>query len=171
VPAAAGHVPEPGAAGRAVVIGIGNPYRRDDGVGPAVSGRVAAAVNPEDHPGIRVYEHDGEPAGLLDRWDGVETAILVDSVRTGAPPGTVHRVTLDDRGPLAPAGSTHGLGLGDAVALARAVDRLPPKLVVYGIEAGDTGAGVGLGAAVAAAADHVAAEIVRTLERERRRCV
>jgi hydrogenase maturation protease len=83
----------------------------------------------------------------------------------------VHRIVLDDIGALAAAGSTHGLGIGEAFALARAVDRLPPTLVVYGIEAGDTGDGVGLGAAVAAAADRVATEIVRTLEREARSCV
>jgi hydrogenase maturation protease len=171
-PPAAGRVPEPGvAAGGAVVIGVGNLYRRDDGVGPAVAARVAAALGPEDHPDVRVCEHDGEPAGLLDRWDGAEIAILVDSVRTGAAPGTEHRIALDDIGALAAAGSTHGLGIGEAFALARAVDRLPPTLVVYGIEAGDTGDGLGLGAAVAAAADRVATEIVRTLEREARSCV
>jgi hydrogenase maturation protease len=167
--------PAPGrapAAHGAVVIGIGNPYRRDDGVGPAVAERVAAALDPSDHPRVRVYEHDGEPAGLLDRWEGAEMAIVVDSVRTGARVGTVHRIALGNATHTpATAGSTHGLGLGDAVELARAVGRLPATLLVYGIEAGDTRDGVGLGDAVAAAADEVAAEIVRTLEEEVRPCV
>jgi hydrogenase maturation protease len=173
IPGVAAPVPgrEAGARG-AVVIGIGNPFRRDDGVGPAVAERVTAAFDPRDHPGVRVCEHDGEPAGLLDRWEGAEIAIVVDSVRTGAAPGTVHRVALDGTNhPIGAAGSTHGLGLGDAVELARALDRLPATLVVYGIEAGDIGDGVGLGDPVALAADRVAADIVRALDQEVRPCV
>ena len=172
VPLATAPVPGRDAAARgAVVIGIGNPYRRDDGVGPEVAVRVAAALGPVDRRGVRVYEHDGEPAGLLQRWEGAAMAILVDSVRTGAPAGTVHRITLGDAThTAATAGSTHGLGLGDAIELARAVGRLPPTLLVYGIEAGDTGDGVGLDDPVAAAAARVAAEIVRALDEEVRPC-
>jgi hydrogenase maturation protease len=108
---------------------------------------------------------------LLDLWDGAEIAVVVDSVRTGAPAGTVHRIALDGTAPATSGGSTHGLGLGAAVELACALDRLPPTLVVYGIEAGDAGDGLGLRAAVAEAADQVAADIVRMLDGEVRRCV
>jgi hydrogenase maturation protease len=153
------------------VIGVGNPYRRDDGAGPEVAARVAATLHPDHHPGVRVCEHDGEPAGLLDLWDGAEIAVVVDSVRTGAPAGTVHRIALDGTAPATSGGSTHGLGLGDAVELAGALGRLPPKLVVYGIEAGDTGDGLALSDAVAEAAGQVAADIVRMLRREARTCV
>jgi hydrogenase maturation protease len=73
--------------------------------------------------------------------------------------------------PIGAAGSTHGLGLGDAVELARTLHRLPATLVVYGIEAGDIGDGVGLGDPVALAADRVAADIVRALDQEVRPCV
>jgi hydrogenase maturation protease len=172
-PHATAPVPGRDAAARgAVVIGIGNPYRRDDGVGPAVAVRVAAALGPGDYRHVRVYEHDGEPAGVLQRWDGAQMAVVVDAVRTGAPVGTVHRIAVGDaRHTPATAGSTHGLGVGDAIALARAVGRLPPTLLVYGIEAGDTGDGVGLDDPVAAAAERVAAEIVRMLDQEVQPCV
>jgi hydrogenase maturation protease len=154
-----------------VVIGVGNPYRRDDGVGPAVAARVADGLGSGDHRHVRVCEHDGEPAGLLDLWDGARTAIVVDSVRSGAAPGTVHRTTLHDAArAAAPRGSTHGLGLGDAVELARALGRLPQTMVVVGIEAGDTGHGSGLSDPVADAAERVAAEIVGMLEQEAGPC-
>ncbi len=172
-------VPEPGTpvpasgapAGGAVVIGVGNPYRRDDGVGPAVAARVAETLDPARHPGVRVCEHDGEPAGLLERWDGARIAVVVDAVRTGARPGTVHRVAVGDT-PQATAASSssHGLGLGDAVELARTLGRMPPALVIYGIEPGDAGAGRGLSGPVADAADRVAGEILRLLDREAARC-
>jgi hydrogenase maturation protease len=118
-----------------------------------------------------VCEHDGEPAGLLDIWKGARVAVVVDSVRTGAAAGTVHRAELRDAVRVtAPAGSTHGLGLGEAVELARALDRLPWALVVFGIEAGDTGHGVGLSDAVAGSADRVAAEVVEMMDREAGGC-
>jgi sulfhydrogenase subunit alpha len=171
------HDPERGARSGApsgdgaVVIGVGNPYRRDDGVGPAVAARVLAALDPDGRTGVRVCEHDGEPAGLLDLWDGARAAFVVDSVRSGAAPGTVHRASLGDVArAAAPAGSTHGLGLGDAVELARALGRLPQTLTVFGIEAGDTGHGSGLCQAVADAADRVATEIVGLLDQEAGAC-
>ena len=54
----------------AVVIGVGNEYRRDDGIGPAL---VAALA---DHwlPGVRLVVSDGEPARLMDDWAAVPQA-------------------------------------------------------------------------------------------------
>ena len=46
--------------------GSGNPFRRDDGIGPAV----AAAIERRHLPGVRVVISDGEPSGLLEAWSG-----------------------------------------------------------------------------------------------------
>jgi hypothetical protein len=51
---------------------------------------------------------------------------------------------------LAAPTSSHGLGVGQAVELARALDRLPRKLVVVGVEGADFGQGTDLTGAVAA---------------------
>jgi hydrogenase maturation protease len=48
--------------------------------------------------------------------------------------------------------STHAFGVADAVELARALDRLPPRLILYGIEGGNFAAGVKLSLAVEQAA-------------------
>ncbi|WP_374228259.1 hydrogenase maturation protease [Streptacidiphilus sp. ASG 303] len=77
-------------------------------------------------------------------------------------------------GAAAPAGrsgqaSSHGLGLGEAVELARALDRLPERLVVYAVEGRDTSCGTGLSEPVAEAvgplADRIAAEVAGYLAR------
>ena len=136
------------------MIGVGNPYRRDDAAGLEVARRVAAAAI----PGVRVHEHDGEPAGLLDLWDGTDVAYLVDMVVSGAPPGTVHwfdATVLDvpaERGHS----STHHLSLREAVALARALGRMPGRLVLVGIEGRDARAGEGLHPAVDAGVERAA---------------
>jgi hydrogenase maturation protease len=141
----------------ALVIGIGNAWRADDGVGLEVARRLRGTL-----PGVEVLEREGEPTALIEAWEGTDAVWLVDAVSSGAAPGTVHR--LDAREHELPAElfrtSTHHLGLAEAVELARALGRLPPKMVVYGIEGAEFGAGDGLSPEVSAAAVRVA-EAVR----------
>ncbi|HET7856029.1 MAG TPA: hydrogenase maturation protease [Gaiellaceae bacterium] len=138
---------------RRVVIGTGNAWQGDDGAGLAVARRLRERA-PDD---VDVVEVEGEPVSLVDAWADAEEVFLVDAVSSGTAPGTVHRVDATDS-PL-PAelstASTHTFGVGEAVELARALDRLPGRLVVYGIEAGDLSAGGGLSQEVAAAVDEV----------------
>jgi len=144
-----------------VVIGVGNPYRRDDGVGPAVIVRLRELVP----AGVRLEESDGEPSQLLELWSGADVAVVVDAVRTAeGRPGRIHRLELDGAGPVRSPASSHRVDLGDAVALARVVDRMPATLVLYGIEVVDTSFGPALTPAVEAAADEVAAEILARLK-------
>ena len=145
----------------AVVIGVGNPYRRDDGVGPAVIDRLRDRAP----AGVRLDESDGEPSQLLELWSGADLAIVVDAVRTAdGRPGRVHRRQLDRAVSVGSPASSHRVDLGDAVALALAVDRMPGTLVMYGIEVADTSYGPGLTPAVETAADAVAAAILDRLQ-------
>lgn len=96
---------------------------------------------------------------LLDLWRDAAAAILVDAVATGAPPGTIHRLDAV-RGPMpqavAPAG-THDLGLRDTIELARVLGCLPPRVVLYGIEAATFAVGAPMSGPVIAALPLVAA--------------
>lgn len=128
------------------VIGVGNEYRRDDGVGPVV----VARLRHHAPPGVTFTITDGEPTQLLDAWAGADLAVVIDAVLCEpSVPGRIHRTDAVPR-PGATA-STHGLGIPDAVRLADALGRTPKQLVVYAVEAGDIGFGHGLTAAVAAA--------------------
>jgi hydrogenase maturation protease len=51
--------------------------------------------------------------------------------------------------------STHGLGVGEAIELARTLNRMPNSLTVYGIEGGSFRTGVGLSPEVERAAETV----------------
>lgn len=146
---------------RVVVIGVGNAFRRDDGAGLAVVG----AARPLLPPGVEVVELDGEPARLVEAWGGATAAFVVDAVRDDAPAGTLHHVDAS-RATLprwAAGGGTHSLGVAAAVDLARALDRLPGRLVVLGIEGADFREGTGFSPAVSAvitaAAERLAAEV------------
>jgi len=152
--------------GPAAVIAVGNPLRADDGAGVEVVRRLAGRVP----AGVRLIEVGGEPAGLLDAWDGLGTVVVVDAVRTGGEPGTVHRLDASTEPLPARMGSasTHGLGLAEALELGRALDRLPARVVVVGIEvADDRTVGGGLSRAVHDAIEGAAASVLAELERGR----
>jgi hydrogenase maturation protease len=142
----------------AVVIGIGNEFRRDDGAGPAVVVRLRGLVP----PGVELVITDGEPARLIEAWAGAALAVVVDAVRAQpSHPGQVHRFVVDRPGPgAARTASSHGFGLDDAIALAAALDRMPGRLIVHAIEAGDLAQGTGLTPPVAAALGPVVAAIL-----------
>jgi hydrogenase maturation protease len=140
-----------------LVIGIGNAWRRDDAAGLEVARRLRALAP----AGVSIDEREGEPAGLLDAWDGAESAMIVDAVSSEAPPGTVHRFDAVSA-PLPArtfAHSTHALGLAEAIELGRALGRLPERLVVYGIEGERFDAGAGLSPAVERAVDRLCADL------------
>jgi hydrogenase maturation protease len=137
-----------------LVIGIGNADRGDDAVGQMVAWRLRA----EGAPGMRVVEHSGEPAGLIACLTGTEEAYLVDASMTGSPPGTISRfdVAATKLPRAAFECSTHGLGLVEAIDLARALGRMPHRCVVYAIEGRKYEVGDALSPEVVAAAEEVA---------------
>lgn len=140
---------------RPLVIGVGNEFRRDDGVGPAVVARLRGEAVDAD-----LTLADGEPTRLVDAWDGRDLVVVVDAVRTGAAPGTV--VVLDALTadlPTGPTASTHAAGIGQAVEWGRALDRLPGALWLVGVEGADFGEGPGLSAAVGAAVTDAATHV------------
>ena len=144
-----------------LVVGVGRRDRGDDAVGPAVAERAGELVP----AGVIVIER-GEPADLIDTWAGAGLVVLTDAVRSGRRPGTVH-VLHACRGPLpvrTGAGGTHGLGLAEVIELGRALRRLPPELVVVGVEAQRFGLGEPMSPHVKAAVELAAqtvAEVVR----------
>jgi hydrogenase maturation protease len=153
--------------GGPLVIGVGNRYRRDDGVGLVVAGRLRevacdASFGDPEH-GKRtpcplvVAEASGEGAALLEAFQGAAWVILVDAVASGAVPGTVLR--LDAVAEPLPKQlfrySTHALGVAEAVELARALGRLPARLVIFGVEGAEYAAGEGISPEVERAAGRV----------------
>jgi hydrogenase maturation protease len=130
-----------------VVIGIGNEYRRDDGVGLTVAEEIAK----RDLPGLRVLTAIGEPGAILDAWTGATVAVVVDAAVGEHPkPGRVRRWTPGDDAEPAVV-SSHALGLPQTYALGQALGQIPDKLVVFTVDVVDTGHGIGLTSAVAAA--------------------
>ena len=127
---------------RTVVIGVGNAFRGDDAAGREVAKRVRERVADE----LEVVVCELEPTRLIDAWEGADAALLIDAVSSGTEPGTVHR--FDATSEALPSrefrSSTHALGIGETIELARAIGRLPSRVVVFGIEGEVFGSGTEL---------------------------
>lgn len=118
-----------------LLIGVGHEGRRDDAAGVRAARLVRALLWPQ----ARVIECEGGAPSLLEAWQGEPAVVVVDAMSSGVPAGTVRRLNAS-KAPLPVElfrGSTHGLGLPEAIELARALGQLPPSVVVYGIEGAD----------------------------------
>jgi hydrogenase maturation protease len=146
-----------------LVIGVGHEQRGDDAAGLWVARRVAERAG----PGLRVVEHGGDGMDLLLAWEGTEGVVLVDAVVSGdRPVGDVHR--FDATHERLPSGlfagtSTHALGVGEAIEMARAIERLPGRMVVYGIEGACFATGSAPGPEVRAAVERAAERVLDEL--------
>ena len=134
-----------------IVIGIGSRRRGDDGAGLEVARRLGSPV---------AVAHESDPLGLIDLWADHADVVVVDAMRTGAPPGTTR--TFDVAATPLPRTTfvtSHAVGVAEAVELARVLGSLPKQVTVIGIEVASLDAGSGLSAPVAAAVDRVVAEL------------
>jgi hydrogenase maturation protease len=152
----------PAARGRAslkAAVCLGHPDRGDDAVGPLVADRLRAA-------GAAVLDCDEEPTRLIDAWDGLELVVIVDAVRSGAAPGTMHRFEPRE-GPLPRElglASTHAFSIADTVELGRALGRAPRCFLVLGVEGAAFDLGDPLTPAVEAAIPGVVDTVLAELE-------
>jgi hydrogenase maturation protease len=144
---------------RAAAACLGSPYRGDDAVGPLVAERLRAA-------GVTLLDCDEEPTRLLDAWAGLDLVVVVDAVRSGAAPGTLHRFEARD-GPLPRdlgLASTHAFGIVDALELGRTLGRAPRRVVVHGVEGERFGMGEEPSPAVTGALGELVESVLAELE-------
>lgn len=146
---------------RRLVIGLGNPDRGDDAAGRLAAQRLRRLV-----PGAAIIEQTGDAAALLETLQTEQAVWLIDAACSGAVPGTVHRIDCGngEMPPASTAASTHGMGVAEAIALARALGCLPRRCVVYAIEGGQFAPGAPVSETVRDAAETVALRIAAELQ-------
>jgi hydrogenase maturation protease len=144
------------------VIGIGNEFRGDDAAGLLVVRR----LKEKPPTGVEFGEQSGEATALMDAMSQAGTLILVDAVQSGAEVGTIHRYDASEQ--AMPAQflrcSTHNFSVHDAIEMARALEKLPTRLRVYGIEGSQFEPGSELTPAVQTAVLEAAQRINEELE-------
>ena len=140
---------------RPLLIGAGNRWRRDDGVGGWLVERLAARLG----DAVDAIHLSGEGAGLIDAWQGRDLVWLFDAAAPAGDPGRVTRIAA--HATPVPAvlchHSTHRFGVGEAIEMARVLGQLPTRLELVAIEGEDFGEGEGLSATVSGIAEHLVA--------------
>lgn len=111
-----------------LIVGLGSDHG-DDQAGWRAAERLARI------PGAPVVRLARSPCDLLDWLDGVERLVVCDACQPNGVPGAVHRWDwpTDELSRLHSA-SSHDLGLAQVLSLASCLGRLPPRVVVWGIE-------------------------------------
>jgi hydrogenase maturation protease len=129
-----------------LLIGVGNEYRSDDGLGIYA----VREIGRRGIPGVVIAEQNGEGAALMDAWQGYDRVFIVDAINSGGASGSMLRI--DALAEELPAHffhySSHAFGVIEAIQMARVLERLPHLLVLYGIEGKQFDLGPGLTDAV-----------------------
>ncbi len=132
-----------------LVLGLGNVLCRDDGVGVAAVHRILDRREPP--PGVDVLDGGTLGLSLLPHLEDAKAAILLDAIRTDAPPGTFVRLEGEEVAPAVAARlSVHQVGVADLLDAARLRGRVPPRLLLLGIVPESLELGIGLSPCVAA---------------------
>lgn len=122
---------------KTLVIGLGNPLLRDDGVGIRVARLVGETVG--GRPDLTVTEVYAGGLRLMDALEGYDRAIIVDAMVTGEhEPGTVRSSAAPDLLTTRNLACSHDTSLTAALELGRALGLRLPRLEdirIVGIEA------------------------------------
>ena len=167
---------------RICVVGIGNTWATDDGVGPQIVDRLhrmhvdtpqnAWSSNGRDDEldvaSTVTFKTMSRPdVSLLNTISRSHVLIVVDAVVGNTPPGTIHRQIwqpglLDSRG--VERASSHGFGVREVLNLAETLGQLPAQVILWGIEAASTAPGQGLSPKVKAALPDIVNQLFNELQ-------
>ena len=131
------------------VLGLGNPIRRDDGIGiHAIRLLSADSRLPRN---VKVIEGGTLGLDLLHSLQGVSHLLALDAVDTAASPGSLSRFADAALLSLPVSKSVHLLGFADILGALCLLDDAPQEIVLLGMQPKSTDWGVTLSPIVDAA--------------------
>lgn len=130
-----------------LVLGLGNPLRGDDGVGARVVEELEGRGLPEY---VETLDAGTGGLDLFHLIEGESRVIIIDAADVGKEAGQFVRFTPDQAHLIESAEqfSFHDAGLAETLALARALDRRLPPIVIFGVQPESMGWGEGLSQSV-----------------------
>lgn len=122
---------------KTLILGVGSSILTDDAVGLVVARRLGERFSGRSDIDFGLNEEAG--FSLLEESLGYDRLVIIDSILTGAEPGTVHRLGLSDLGRTIHSDSPHGLNLATVIELGRTQGMsVPDDVIIYAIEVVDT---------------------------------
>lgn len=152
-------------------MGLGNLLLSDDAVGLRLLKDLTWEMGETDD--VDFVDGGTQGLALLPYLSGRQSVLILDAVKLGAAPGTVHVLKDDDvvRIPARHAETSHeGNGL-ELLAIARLIGERWQQIVVVGVEPAQVRTGIGLTPEVTAGAAHALATARQLLQEMRAICV
>lgn len=118
------------------VLGCGNSNMGDDGFGSEV---IRILMEKKEIGSLEPIEVSWGGISILDHFEGEKKVIILDAMKLGAPPGTIHRFNSDNI-PMQYKEShftVHELGIIEALTIGRYIcpEKIPEEIVLIGVEA------------------------------------
>lgn len=116
-------------ANKTLIIGVGNPILKDDGVGIHAVRQLRNRITNADF-----LEESLSGLELIDWFRGYERVVIVDAIKTaGGIPGTIYRLTPEDI-PTLHGLSPHDADFRTALEYGRRFFGNMPKIEIFGVE-------------------------------------
>jgi hydrogenase maturation protease len=120
---------------RTLILGLGNPILSDDAAGLQAAHQLYELLEGKDIDLVEAAVAGMQTVQLL---SGYDRAVVIDVVQDETRVGEVWRLDADDL-ENASSTSSHGIGLGQALRLARLMGLpVPEQILIYAIAAADT---------------------------------
>ncbi len=145
-----------------VVIGVGNRFRRDDGLGPFVIDILRNKSLPENIQLACVQEG----IAILELWSQADLCILVDATQSGQVAGKIYRFEglTSFVSKYFQNDTTHSFGLAYALMLGRTLNLMPRYMITYGVEGKCFDMGTGLSPEIESMAKYLAEIIIQDIK-------
>jgi hydrogenase maturation protease len=146
-----------------VIIGVGNPVLTDDGVGLRIARELEMRLSGRD--GVTVLARCAGGLRLMEAMAGYGRAVVIDAIESGAAPGSIHELDLEELPRTRNLHSSHDGSLVAALELGRTAGlRIPDEIRVWAVQAGDLETfGESLTEAVERAVPRVVEAVLRSL--------
>lgn len=122
-----------GVKDRVLVLGIGNIFYGDDGIGSILARNLTSSFNAQN---VDVIDGGTTGLGLLYLLDDYSDLIVIDSVDIGREPGEVFLFEWEDLAALARQDtvSTHQPGVIELLRLGRMTGKVPQKIIILAVQ-------------------------------------
>jgi len=123
-----------------LILGVGNPLRRDDGIGPEVIRLLTENRSKKNNSyklssDIDLLDGGTDGLGLIEYLKDYKKVVIIDAVEMKLKPGTIKVFTPEEAviNINSDALSTHGFGIAELIKLAKGLD-INPELIIVGIQ-------------------------------------
>jgi len=145
-----------------IILGLGNPLRRDDGIGVAVVEALKEYhALPED---ITIIDAGTSNVDLLLLMQGYQRAYIIDAAEFGGDPGEWRCIPIQDISfdmeVQTRYESYHHANLKDAISLGQALGILPKQIFIYAVQPQDLQISIGLSEPTSVAAQEITEDLL-----------